>query len=83
MRDIFGGEVSAWLSSLGPWAPSLAIFLGGCLFISGFIFNWKWIYPKFNPGKKSAPETRRGLLLLTGIILIIISLMCYLSGDFF
>ncbi|MDR0648432.1 MAG: immunity 17 family protein [Synergistaceae bacterium] len=57
------------------------MFLGGCLLISGFIFNWKWLYPSRRSVRNYDPGIRRLLVLVTGIILIICSVVFYVFRD--
>jgi hypothetical protein len=68
--------VEFW-KSLGPAGPCMVLFLGGCLLILGFIFNWKWLYPSHYTVRNYSPGIRRTLVLVTGIISIICSILFY------
>ena len=67
--------------SLGPLGPCIALFLFGCLMISGFLFNWKWLYPSRWTVRNYNPGIRRALLLIGGIVLIICSIIFYHFRD--
>ncbi|MDR1640094.1 MAG: hypothetical protein LBC41_10835 [Clostridiales bacterium] len=72
-------SVSELWQSLGPAGPCAVLFLGGCLLVLGFVFNWKWLYPS----KKANydPGIKRILVLVTGIICIICSVIFYVFRD--
>ncbi|MDR2764004.1 MAG: immunity 17 family protein [Tannerella sp.] len=58
--------------------PCAVLFLGGCLLILGFIFNWRWLYPSRHTVRNYSPGIRRTLVLITGIICIICSIVFYI-----
>ncbi|MDR2443808.1 MAG: immunity 17 family protein [Deltaproteobacteria bacterium] len=58
--------------------PCAVLFLGGCLLILGFIFNWRWLYPSRHAVRNFSPGIRRALVLVTGIICIICSILFYI-----
>jgi hypothetical protein len=72
--------IRGW-KSLGPLGPCAALFLGGCLFITGFVFDWKWLYPSRYPMRNYSPRIRRAIVLATGVILIVCSFVFYIYRD--
>jgi hypothetical protein len=71
-------EISEYWQTLGPMGPCAVLFLGGCLLILGFIFNWRWLYPSRYTARNFSPGIRRVLVLVTGIICIICSIVFYI-----
>jgi hypothetical protein len=54
------------------------LFLGGSLLVLGYIFNWKWVYPK--KARNFDPGIQRLLVLVSGILSIICSILFYIFG---
>ncbi|MDR2766901.1 MAG: immunity 17 family protein [Treponema sp.] len=79
--DNIVGKISGYWRALGPIGPCAVLFLGGCLLILGFIFNWRWLYPGRYTVRNFSPEIRRALVLVIGIICIICSIVFFIFRD--
>lgn len=67
--------------SLGPIGPCVVLFLGGVILISGLIFNWNWLFPSHTHARNYYAGAPRMLVLVTGIILILCSVIFYVYRD--
>jgi hypothetical protein len=77
----FSGKIWEFWTVPGPAIPCTVLFLGGCLFILGFAFNWKWLYPSRRSVRNYSPGIRRALVLITGILCIFCSILFYIFRD--
>lgn len=80
MESYFDKISETW-KTLGPLGPCAVLFLGGCLLIAGFLFNWRWLYPSRHTVANYSPGLRRALVLITGIICIACSILFYIFRD--
>jgi hypothetical protein len=69
-----------WVSS-GALGPCLVLFAGGVLLIAGVFFNWRWLYPSRSVASNHDAAIRRGLTFITGVSLIICSVVFYIFKD--
>jgi hypothetical protein len=72
--------VEAW-DALGPLGPCLVLFLGGCVLTAGFFFNWTWLSPGKSPTRNLDSTRQRRFMLLTGILLIVCSVVFFTFRD--
>jgi len=72
--------VELW-RSLGPLGPCAVLFFLGCLLITGFVLNWKWLYPSKKTVRNYNPGINRPLLLITGVLLLGCSIFFYMFRD--
>ncbi|MDR3258573.1 MAG: immunity 17 family protein [Fusobacteriaceae bacterium] len=66
------------LNSFGPIKNCVVLFIFGVILICGYIFNWKWLYPSRRTVINYNPGIRRILVLITGIILIVCSIIFFI-----